>query len=121
VKWFVAVVGACVLLGAGACSDVSFVDELTIVNDTEYSADVEVTGRDRGGWLALTVVEPESTRSVGEVIDQGAAWIFRFDYIGKHQEEVEISRRELEENDWTIEVPPSFEQRLRELGVTPPP
>jgi hypothetical protein len=37
----------------------------------------------------------------------------RFDYIGKHQEEVEVSRRELAQDDWTMEVPLSFEQRLR--------
>jgi hypothetical protein len=121
VKRFVAVLGACALLGGAACSDVSFVDGVTIVNDTEYSAKVDVTGRDGGGWLELTVVRPESSRTVGDVIDQGAVWIFRFDYVGKHQEEVEISHRELEQNDWTVEVPQSFEQRLRDLGVPPPP
>jgi hypothetical protein len=119
-KRFVAALGACVLLGA-ACSDVSFVGEVTIVNDTEYSANVDVTGRDSGGWLGLTIVGPESSRTIGEVIDQGEVWIFRFDYVGKHQEEVEISRRELERNDWTVEIPQSFEQRLRDLGVPPPP
>jgi hypothetical protein len=121
VKRFVAVIGACALLGGAACSASSFVDEVTIVNDTEYSANVDITGRDGGGWLELTIVGAESSRTVGEVIDQGAVWIFRFDYVGKHQEEVEISRRELEQNDWTIEVPESFEQRLRDQGVPPPP
>jgi hypothetical protein len=121
VKRFVAALGACALLGGAACSEVSLDDKVTIVNDTEYSADVDVTSRDGGGWLGLTLVRPESSRTVGEVIDQGAVWVFRFDYIGKHQEEVEISRRELEQNDWTVEVPQSFEQRLRDLGVPPPP
>jgi hypothetical protein len=120
VKRFLATVGACVFV-ASACSDVSFVDEVMIVNDTEYSANVEVTGKSRDGWLELTVVGPESTRTVGGVIDQGEVWIFRFDFVGKHQEDVEISRRELERNEWTIEVPLSFEQRLRELGLSPPP
>jgi hypothetical protein len=120
-KRLVAAIGACALLGGAACSAVSFVDEVTIVNDTEFSANVDVAGRDGGGWLGLTVVGPESSRTVGEVIDQGAVWIFRFDYVGKHHEEVEISRGELEQNDWTVEVPQSFEQRLRDLGVPPPP
>jgi hypothetical protein len=48
-------------------------------------------------------------------------WVFRFDYADKHQEEVEVTRPDLERNDWTVEVPQSFEQRLRDLGVTPPP
>lgn len=120
-KRFVAVVGACVLLGGAACSDVSFVDEVTIVNGTEYSANVDVTGKERDGWLGLTVVEPQSTTTVGQVMDQGDVWIFRFDYVAKHEEEVEISRLELERNDWTIEVPQSFEQRLRDMDVPPPP
>jgi hypothetical protein len=114
-------IGANVFLVGAACSGVSFVDHVRIVNDTEYPAHVEVTGKDRHGWLGLAVAEPESTRTVGEVIDHGGVWIFRFEYVGKHQEEVEVSRHELEQNDWTIEVPQSFEQRLRELGVPPPP
>jgi hypothetical protein len=121
VKRLVAAVGACALAGAVACSDVSFVDEVTIVNDTEYSANVDVTGKRRDGWLGLTVVQPQSTITVEEVIDQGAVWIFRFDYVGKYDEELEISRSELERDDWTIEVPHSFEQRLRDLNFPPPP
>jgi hypothetical protein len=121
VKRLVAAVGACVLLAGAGCSGVSFFDELTIVNDTEYSANVDVTSKERDGWLGLTLVEPQSTTTVEDVFDQGEVWIFRFDYVGKYEEEVEISGRELARNDWTIEVPQSFEQRLRGLDVPPPP
>jgi hypothetical protein len=121
VKRVLAAIGVCILLTGSACSDVSFNDEVTIVNDTEYSADVDVTGKDRDGWLGLTSVQPQSTTTAGEVVDQGEMWIFRFDYVGKYEEEVEISRGELEQNDWTIEVPSTFEQRLRDLDVPPPP
>ena len=120
-KRFVAAVGTCLLLEGAACSSVSFVDEVTIVNDTEYSANIDVTGKARDGWLLLTTVEPHSTTAVEEVIDQGEKWTFRFDYVGKYDQEVEISRRELEQDDWTIEVPQSFEQRLRDLNFSPPP
>jgi hypothetical protein len=109
------------LLGGVACSDESFVEELTIVNDTDYSANVDVTGRDRDGWLGLTFVEPQSSVTIEEVADRGDVWIFRFDFAGKYQEEMEVSRRELEQDDWMIEVPQSFEQRLRDLGVPLPP
>jgi hypothetical protein len=121
VKRILAAIGACIFLAGSACSDMSFIDEVTIANDTEYSANVDVTDGTRDAWLGLTGVEPQSTRTVEAVIDQGEVWIFRFDYVGKYQEEVEISRRELEQNDWTIEVPSSFEQRLRDLDVPPPP
>jgi len=119
-KRFVAAVGACVLLGGAACSDVSFVDEVAIVNDTEYAANIDVSGKTRDGWLLLTSVDPHSTITVEEVIDQGEMWIFRFDYVGKYEEAVEISRSDLERRDWTIEVPKSFEQRLRDLNLSPP-
>ena len=120
-KWFVVTIGACLFLGGVACSSVSFVDEVAIVNDTEYSANIDVSGKSRDGWLLLTSVEPHSTTAVEEVIDQGETWIFRFDYVGKYEEEVEISRRELERSDWMVEVPQSFEERLRDLDLSPPP
>lgn len=120
-KWFVVAVGACVLLGGAACSSVSFVDEVAVVNDTEYSANIDVTSETRDGWLLLTSVEPHSTTIVKEIIDQGETWIFRFDYIGKYEQEVDFSRRELERSNWTIDVPQSFEQRLRDLNFSPPP
>ena len=120
-KRFVVALGACVLLGGAACSDASFVDELTVINDTEYSANVDVTGKERDGWLGLTLVQPQSTTTVEDVIDQGGVWIFRFDYAGKYEQEMEISRRELARNDWTVEVPQSFKDRLRDLDVPPPP
>jgi hypothetical protein len=55
------------------------------------------------------------------VIDQGDVWVFRFDYAGKHEEEIEISRSELVRMDWTVEVPQSFGDALHGLGVEPPP
>jgi hypothetical protein len=113
-----AVIGALLIAG---CSSEAFVDEVKIVNETDYSANVDVTDTTRDGWLSLTVVEPHSTRTVKEVIDQGEVWVFRLEYLGKHHEEVEVSRVELERNEWTIEVPQSFEQRLRELEIPPPP
>jgi hypothetical protein len=120
VKRVPAAIGACILLVCGACSDVSFIDEVTIVNDTEYPAHVDVADGTGNAWMGLTSVDPESTMTVEEVIDQGEMWVFRFDYVGKYQEEVEVSRRELEQNDWTIDVPSSFEQRLRDLDVLLP-
>jgi hypothetical protein len=115
-----AAIGACILFVGSACSDVSFIDEVTIVNNTEYPAHVDVTDGTGDAWMGLTTVDPQSTMTIEEVIDQGETWVFRFDYVGKYQEEVEISRRELEQGDWTIEVPSSFEQGLPELDDPEP-
>jgi hypothetical protein len=120
VKRVPAAIGACIFLFGSACSDVSFIDEVTIVNDTEYPAHVDVGDGTRDAWMGLTSVDPQSRMTVEDVIDQGEMWVFRFDYVGKYQEEVEVSRRELEQNGWTIDVPSSFEQRLRDLDVLPP-
>jgi hypothetical protein len=114
------VLGICSILVAG-CSQAAFVDEVTIVNDTAYSANVDVTDGARDGWLGLATVGPESSHTVREVIDQGDIWIFRFDYAGEHAEELEVSRRDLERNEWRVTVPESLEDRLREMGVPPPP
>jgi hypothetical protein len=111
--------GTCFLVVG--CSDVSFVDEVTIVNNTAYSPNVDVTDGARDGWLGLATVGPESSSTVREVIDQGDVWIFRFDYVGMHAEELEVSRRDLERNEWRVSVPESFEDRLREMGIPPPP
>jgi len=111
------VVAASLLLAS--CSDVSFVDEVKIVNQTEYPH-VGVTDQNRVGWLGLTVVDAHSTGAVAETINQGEVWIFRFDYVGKHHELVEVSRGEFERNDWTIEDPATFEQQLRAQGVIRP-
>ena len=111
---------ACTFL-VNACSEVAFVEAVTIVNDTIYAASVSVTDEDRNGWLVLSKVGPESTHSAEEVIDQGAVWVFRFDFAGRYQEEVEVSRRDLRSSGWTVSVPESFEQHLRELDVPPTP
>lgn len=120
-KWFLGTVAACIFVVGTACSNVSFIDAVRIVNDTEYSTNVGATGKARDGWLGLAVVGPQSSTTVEKVIDQGEVWIFRFDYVGKYEEEVEITRRELERNDWTVEVPESLGQRLRDLSVPPSP
>jgi hypothetical protein len=111
---------ACTFL-VNACSEVAFVDAITIVNDTIYAANVSVTDENRNGWLGLSKVGPESTHSAEEVIDQGAVWVFRFDFAGRYEEEVEVSRRDLRSNGWSVSVPESFEQHLRELDVPPTP
>jgi hypothetical protein len=108
------------LLAAG-CSTVSFVDEITFVNQTDYPAHVEVSDASRQGWLNLTIAQRDVETTVRDVIDQGEVWVFRFDYAGQHEEEIEISRSELIRAEWKIEVPQSFGEALQRLGIEPPP
>ena len=110
---------AIVVAGTG-CSEVSFVDGITISNPTEYTANVSVRGGADDGWLLLTTIHGGADRSVERVIDQGPRWTFRFGYSG-HVEEVTVTRAELESAGWRVELPASFESALRARGVTPPP
>ena len=110
-----------VALLVGGCSNVAFVDEITFVNATEYPAQIDVSDGSRQRWLGLTTADPDQETNVREVIDQGPVWVFRFDYGGKYDEELEISGEELVRADWTIEVPQSFGDELDRLGVDPPP
>jgi hypothetical protein len=108
------------LLVLSACDGVSFVDQVTIVNDTSYPATVGVRG-ESGGWLALATVETDETRDVKQVIDQGESWVFRFAYGPHDPVEMEMSRQELVDANWRVAVPSEFEEELRNEGVPPPP
>lgn len=105
----------------GACSETAFVDRITLVNPTDYPAHVEVSDGSKEHWLALTTIRSGRTTRVEEVIDQGATWVFRFAYAGKQVEEIEMSRRDLAQAEWRVEVPPTFDDALREQGLEPPP
>jgi hypothetical protein len=107
------------LLQSGCLGPPPTVDRITIANPTDYQLGVDVTGEDRQGWLPLTTLEPRSEYTVGEVIDQGQIWIFRFLYLGDPVGEVSVTRDELEGNGWRVVVPDEVERRLRELGDQP--
>ena len=110
-------VAALVLLAA--CDDVTFVERLVVVNETAYSASVEVRG-EGDGWLPITTVSPHETRVVAQVVDQGPSWTFRFSYGGHDSVELTLSKRELIDADWRVEVSDELEDSLRREGVPPP-
>ena len=107
-------------LWCAACSGATFVDKVVIDNPTAFTVKVDVSDQSRSGWLGLTTVEARSERTVEEVIDQGSTWIIRFSY-SDYEEEIELSRAELERSGWRVEVPDSFAGALRDRGIRPPP
>ena len=109
-----------VLLALTGCDSVAFVDRVVVVNGTAYPADVGVAG-EGAGWLGLGVVPEHGTRSVGQVIDQGRLWRFRFSYGSHDPVELEISREDLARAAWRVEVPRELETRLRAEDVPLPP
>jgi hypothetical protein len=104
------------LLVASCSGPPSTVERVTISNPTAYDIDVEVTDRDRDGWLPVAIVEARSEHVAQDVIDQGEVWIFRFLHWGDPVGEFSPTRAELERNGWRVEVPAEVEERLQQLG-----
>jgi hypothetical protein len=81
------------------------VDRMTIDNPTADDVSVYVAGRHRDGWMAVGIVQHETTYTFEQVIDQGDVWIFRFAGPGERGE-LQITRRQLESDQWRVRVPP---------------
>lgn len=104
-----------------ACASPSYVERITLVNGGDFPAEVQVRGGEASGWLTLGRAEDNAETEFREVIDQGETWIFRFDYLGEHQEEVTMTRSDLEGSEWTVSIPDDFASSLRQKGFSPPP
>lgn len=105
-----------------ACSGAApAVEEVTIVNETDYDVEVEVGADEDDGWLPLARVDARSTGSAREVFDQGDVWVFRFRHWGEPVEEMSLTREELDREGWRIEVPEKVAERLEQLGRPPAP
>jgi hypothetical protein len=98
----------------------TFVDRVSIRNSTPYTLDVEVTGADRDGWLALGPVSPGGRRNLRDVVDKGDRWVVRVSSAGVDGGEVVVSREDLERSGWVITIPDETTNRLAENGATPP-
>lgn len=99
----------------------TYIDQLTIVNPHAWAVNVDVTDRDRTGWIGVGAVERDSQHTFHAVIDQGDAWTFHFAYSGEHAE-LRVSRIQLERNNWHVTVPDEFADQLRgtDIRETPP-
>src|SRR5689334_14737586 len=52
------------------------VAQVTVVNPSPYTVEVEVTDAHRDGWVLLGATPPKSSTREEDVIDQGATWVF---------------------------------------------
>ena len=98
-----------------ACSGApETVERIEIVNPTDYTVGVEVSG-DRHLWLPLSLVDKGASVSVRDVIDQGERWTFRFRHFGETIGEISLSRAQLESAGWRLEVPSEVGERLSQM------
>jgi hypothetical protein len=98
----------------------AFVDRVSVRNPTPYALDVQVTGADRDGWLALGPVSPGGRLSLRDVVDEGDRWIVHVSSAGIDGGEIVVSRAALERSGWVITVPDEATNRLAANGATPP-
>lgn len=80
-----------------------------------------MAGEERDGWQLFGQAARGTSTTKELVADQGPIWVFRFHYAGRRAGELVIQRDELQRSGWRIEVPPSVAERLRHMGLEPPP
>jgi hypothetical protein len=96
-----------------------FVDRVSVVNETPYLVDIEVTDDARDGWLELGPVSPGETHNFGSVVDQGDEWIFHIT-TGPHDGgEYSATKAELERGRWVVAIPRHVQARLEAEGAVP--
>jgi hypothetical protein len=114
-------IGIAVLISiTAALRGPEFIDRVTIVNDTPYLVDVEVTAYGHDGWLGLGPVSPGTRHSFQSVIDQGDRWVFHITSGPYDGGEFSVSKRRLEEGDWRVVIPDDARHRLEADGAEPP-
>jgi hypothetical protein len=116
-------VAAAVFVGLAVIKEATrlpaFVPRLTVVNQTQYQVEVDVTGEERDGWLSLGGIRKGSTKRMFEIIDQGDRWVFRFHYGGEDGGELTVTAAELRADRWQVTIPPQVGDRLLAAGMTP--
>ena len=98
-----------------------FVDEISVVNRSEFDIRVEVSGDGVKGWMNLVTADRSSTTAASDILDQGAVWLFRFGAQGRDGGDLRIPRADLEQAGWVLEIPEDVIERLRRAGAPPTP
>jgi hypothetical protein len=96
-----------------------FVGRVTIVNNSAYAFNVDVSEATAGDWMLLGTAAQDGTTSVAAVFDQGSTWTFRFAAQGKVVGEVALTRSDLVASGWQVVVPDGFARLLQRQGVVP--
>lgn len=99
----------------------TFIDRITVQNPTRYDITIYVTEGDRDGWMAVGTARREDTEVFEEIFDQGEVWIFRFTAQGKEGGELRVTKSQLEQSKWRIEIPRSVGDELQDKGAPFPP
>jgi hypothetical protein len=97
----------------------SLVDEVTVVNNSDYGVDVAVRESDDEGRLLLGRALPGAATARQDVVDVGDRWIFSFTRAGVEGGEVELSRDQLAQAGWRVTVPETVAATFVQSGLRP--
>jgi hypothetical protein len=87
------------------------VDHVTVSNPTSLALDIDAGGAPSGDWTPAGDVDPKSTETFAEVIDQGDTWWFRAT-SGGNVATWDVSRAQLEREGWRVSVPDAVGAQL---------
>jgi hypothetical protein len=96
-----------------------FVERVTVVNETPYLVDIEITNDSRDAWLKLGPVEPRARHTFGNVVDQGGHWVFHVTTGQYDGGEFSLRRAELDRTQWRVTIPEDVRERLESGGAFP--
>ena len=93
------------------------VDHVTIKNGTEFDLNIDATSASHDGWTPVGIALAHADTNMREIIDHGDVWIFRFSGQGHDAGQLRITRSDLAASNWSLTVPASVAQQLRDAGV----
>jgi hypothetical protein len=108
--------GVVVFIARSVLATPSFVDRITIANDTKYGVDVAVRFGDDSSRMLLGRALPQQESTREEVFDGGDRWTFEFTRGGVEAGHVTMTRDQLARSHWRVAVPASVSQRLAAAG-----
>lgn len=116
-----ALVAVVVIIGVlAAVEGPSYVDRITVSNETPYAVEVHVSGGDRDGWIDLGPVSPGGRHRFRTVVDKGDPWVVRIDSAGIDGGQLEVGREQLARRGWVVTLGEEVSTRLADNGATPP-
>jgi hypothetical protein len=93
------------------------VDHVTIKNGTEFDLNIDATSASHDGWTPVGIALAHADTDMRDIIDHGDVWVFRFTGQGRDAGELRITRSDLAASNWSLTVPASVAQQLRDDGV----
>ena len=94
-----------------------YVSRVTFQNPTPYELTVEASGAHGDGWLQLGTIDRRSATQVGEVYDVGGTWEFRVWAQGQEAGRFRLTRAQLEQSGWKVQIPRKIGDDLTAAGV----